>query len=107
MWSDANVAIRTGVVSGLVALDVDLAKGGPNSLRLLVQSHEPLPGTVESLTGGGGQHILFQYPGESILNSTAKLGPGIDIRGDGGYIITPPSLHASGRRYEWDRFCRF
>ena len=61
-----------------------------------------MPETVESQTGGGGRHIFFKHPGGKIPNSAGKVGPGLDIRGDGGYIVTAPSLHISGRRYEWE-----
>jgi hypothetical protein len=61
-----------------------------------------LPATVEAQTGSGGRHLLFKHPGQRIPNSAGLLGPGLDIRGDGGYIVVPPSLHVSGRRYAWD-----
>ena len=53
-------------------------------------------------TGGGGLHYWFRVPdGVEVRNSAGKLGPGLDVRGDGGYVIVPPSLHASGKRYGW------
>ena len=53
-------------------------------------------------TGGGGLHYWFRVPdGVEVRNSAGKLGPGLDVRGDGGYVIVPPSLHASGKRYAW------
>src|SRR5262249_125364 len=60
------------------------------------------PATVVSLTGGGGRHLLFAHPGRTIRNKVG-LRPGLDVRGDGGYIVLPPSLHASGNRYVWER----
>ena len=60
-----------------------------------------IPDTVTNLTGGGGTHYLFQHPGHSIPNKV-ELFPGIDVRGDGGQIVLPPSLHESGRRYAWE-----
>jgi hypothetical protein len=101
-WPQANIAIATGALSGLVVLDVDSYKGGADSLRALEQCYGPLPETVQQLTGGGGAHYLFAHPGSHIGNSTDKVGGGIDIRGDGGYIIAPPSLHKSGTRYSWE-----
>lgn len=100
-WPDANIAVATGEASGVVALDVDPRHGGDESLRRLIAKHKPLPDTVESITGGGGQHILFKYPGLQIKNR-ANIVPGVDIRGDGGYIAVAPSLHACGKRYEWE-----
>ena len=101
-WPAANVAIVTGAESGLVVLDVDPDKGGTESLYDLQHRHGQLPPTPENLTGGGGTHLFFQRPGIPIKNSTGALGPGLDVRGDGGYIIAPPSLHVSGGVYEWD-----
>src|SRR5262249_55167437 len=102
MWPGANVAIVTGAVSGLAVLDVDQAKGGYESLDALEEAHTPLPETVQSLTGGGGMHGVFAHPGVHVSNSVATLGPGLAIRGDGGYIIAPPSVHASGTLYAWE-----
>ncbi|MGC8724912.1 MAG: bifunctional DNA primase/polymerase, partial [Acidobacteriota bacterium] len=61
-----------------------------------------LPVTVTAQTGGGGRHLVFRHPGIRVPNSAGLLGPGLDVRGDGGYIVAPPSLHASGCRYAWD-----
>ncbi len=103
-WPDANIGLRTGAESGVIALDVDPDKGGADSLADLERRHGSLPTTVESLTGRGGRHILFAHPGNGqvIRNSEGKLAPGLDIRGDGGYIVAPPSRHASGRQYAWE-----
>lgn len=100
-WPDANVGIVTGAASGLFVLDVDPGHGGDTSLADLLAVHGPLPETVESLTGGGGRHIFFKHPGGTIRNSAGKLGPGLDVRGDGGYIVAPPSVHVSGGCYQW------
>jgi len=101
-WPDANVAIRTGAVSGLAVLDDDIYKGGDISLHELEQSYSPLPETVLSLTGGGGEQHFFEHPGTHVKNGVETLGDGLDIRGDGGYVIAPPSLHVSGKRYCWE-----
>ncbi len=101
---DANIGLRTGIESGLIVLDVDPAKGGADSLADLERRHGSLPTTVESLTGGGGRHILFAHPGDGqvIRNSIGEIGPGLDVRSDGGYVVVPPSVHASGRQYAWE-----
>ena len=57
-------------------------------------------------TGGGGRHIFFQHPGGEVTGGGGKLGAGLDVKGDGGYVVAPPSLHASGRRYEWEASSR-
>jgi hypothetical protein len=102
-WPDANIAIATGAASGLVALDVDVPKGGAGTLAELERKHGALPRTAQVLTGGGGYHYLFQHPGDGVRNSVGKLGKGLDIRGDGGYVIAAPSIHISGRPYKWTR----
>ena len=102
MWPHANVAIRTGAVSGLVVLDRDDYKGGTAALQELERTYSPLPETVLGLTGGGGQHYGFAHPGTPVKNGVETLGPGLDIRADGGYVIAPPSLHESGKHYAWE-----
>ena len=102
-WPRAGVAIATGAASGLVVLDVDPDKGGADSLRALVAEHGPLPETPISLTGGGGEHYLFSYPESlDVRNSTGKVGAGLDVRGVGGFIISPGSRHISGGQYVWE-----
>lgn len=94
-----NCGIRTGQVSGIVVIDVDPRHGGGEALALLERSNGPLPPTWRFLTGGGGEHIVLRHPGGTIPNSAGLLGPGLDVRGDGGYIVAPPSRHISGRHY--------
>jgi KaiC/GvpD/RAD55 family RecA-like ATPase len=97
-----NIGIMTGKESGIVVLDVDKGHDGDESLFDLIAQNEAIPDTPESLTGGGGRHIIFAHPGFEIRNSASKLGPGLDIRGDGGYIVAPPSIHPSGKPYMWE-----
>jgi len=99
-WPDANVGIVTGRVSGLVVVDIDVGHGGAESLVRLESERGPLLPTVEALTGGGGRHFYFAHPGGLVPNR-AGIAPGIDVRGDGGCVVAPPSVHASGRRYAW------
>jgi len=99
-WPDGNVGIVTGVVSGLVVLDIDPKHDGDSSLAKLIQEHGPLPHTIEAITGGGGRHIYFAHPG-GIVRNKVGLVPGIDLRGDGGCVVAPPSVHASGKSYSW------
>jgi hypothetical protein len=100
-WPDANVGLVTGSKSGLLALDVDVQHGGGRSLAELERTHGELPSTAETLTGGGGRHLFFSYPDAGARNTAGKLSAGIDIRGEGGYVVAPPSVHASGRAYKW------
>jgi hypothetical protein len=100
IWPGANVAIRAGSESGLLVLDVD-GEAGADALAALEREHAELGATVECLTGGGGRHLYFAHPGGELRNSAGRLAPGLDVRGDGGYVIAPPSRHSSGGRYEW------
>ncbi len=99
-WPDANVGIVTGEVSNLIVADVDPKHGGDDSLADLERRYGPLPETVEARTGGGGRHLYFAHPGGFVPNRVG-LAQGIDLRGDGGYIVAPPSLHPSGQVYAW------
>jgi Bifunctional DNA primase/polymerase, N-terminal len=101
-WSRApfaNIGIRTGAESGLVVVDVD-GEAGLRSLRALITSHVVIRPTW-ARTGPGGWHAYFAHPGIAVPNSTGRLGEGLDVRGDGGYVVAPPSLHASRRLYRW------
>ena len=96
---DLNVAIRTGAVSNIVTLDIDPQHGGDESMVRLIE-HGALPRTARSRTGRGGTHLYFAHPGGLVKNRVG-LWPGIDVRGDGGDVIAPPSLHEEGKRYMW------
>jgi len=108
-WSErphVNIGILTGSQppggGRLTVLDVDPRSGGSESLAQLERQFGPLPNTATVRTGGSGLHFYFTAPVE-IWNSTGELGPGLDIKGGGGFIIAPPSLHSSGRRYRWKK----
>ena len=107
-WQRAPQANLGVECTGLIVVDVDPDDGGDESLRKLEAEYGELPLTWRSLTGGGGEHIFFRCPdGVEVSNVVAKqmdeppLGPGIDIRTKGGYVIAPPSQHISGRAYAW------
>jgi hypothetical protein len=101
-WPEANVGLVTGRPSGIVVLDIDPRHDGHLTLGELESRFGELPATIEAQTGGGGRHLVFKHPGGRLPNSAGLLGPGLDVRGDGGYIVAPPSIHVSGRSYEWD-----
>jgi hypothetical protein len=105
-WPDSNVGVRTGAESGIVVLDVDPRHGGGESLNRIEAEHDGLDGRAVAMTGGGGLHYIFTHPGRMVANRTGAFGyAGIDVRGDGGYIVAPPSVHASGARYWWADLC--
>jgi hypothetical protein len=95
---DANVGIACGP-AGLLVLDVDPRHGGGEAILELQRRYAPLPETLWSRTGGGGWQAFFRAVGFG--NSASRLGPGIDTRGQGGYVVVPPSLHPSGEPYAW------
>ncbi len=91
-WPSANIGVVTGTISKLVVVDIDPRHGGTNEL---FKDYK----TPCSRTGGGGWHYYFTS--DSIITNRAGVLPGIDIRGQGGYVIAPPSLHSSGGSYQW------
>jgi hypothetical protein len=106
-WPDANIGIATGPASGLVVLDID-DRGevcGSDNLADLATDFGGLPDTLTAITGNG-KHLFFQHPGGTVKNSTGKLAYGVDVKADGGYVVAPPSLHASGTRYRWEDFTK-
>ena len=94
-WPSANVGFVTGTISGVIVLDIDGPEGEAE-----IEKRGGLPQTLISRTGKG-RHAIFRHPGGTISNSVREL-PGLDLRGDGGYIVAPPSIHPSGMRYEWE-----
>lgn len=99
-WAEspgAGVGVATG--EGLVVLDVD-GDEGADALHELEREHGELPPTITATTARGA-HYYFTTD-EEIRNSAGKLAAGLDVRGDGGYVVAPPSPHPSGQRYEWD-----
>ena len=97
-WPNANIGIATGRISGVVVIDID-GPDGEKSLKKLQRQCEKLPKTLRAQTGKGA-HLFFRSGGHEYKNRTA-IYPGIDIRGDGGYVVAPPSAHIAGKRYRW------
>lgn len=106
-WPTANIGIATGAVSGglvVIDLDVDKDKGidGRVTLREWEAEHEKLPNsTWLAITGRGGYHYF--YHDTSTVRNRTGIYEGIDIRGDGGYVVAPPSIHPNGNTYEWEQ----
>ena len=99
-YPEANIGLVTGSKSKLVVIDLDIKKDGIRHWDELLDQNGRVD-TLTSLTGSGGRHLIFTWP-DALRNTASQIAPGIDTRGDGGYIIAPPSLHLSGQRYEWD-----
>jgi len=93
-WADqGNLGLRTGSASGVVVIDIDPKNGGCLS---------GLPKTPTVITGSCGRHHYFETPEEGIGNSVGKIAPGVDVRGDGGQVVYPGSLHPqTGQPYRW------
>lgn len=110
-YAGCNIGIATGTASGFWVLDVDGddGKSGYESIEELEAENGQLPATVRQKTGNG-EHLLFRMPdGFKIRNSASKVGPNLDVRGDGGYIVAAPSIHPHTERpYQWqdDGFSR-
>ncbi|WP_198285075.1 DUF3987 domain-containing protein [Solidesulfovibrio carbinoliphilus] len=107
-WPDAAIGCPTGPALGAWVLDVDLPKipgepDGRDTLARLEADHGALPATVTQRTGSGGEQRFFKWSpdGPEIKNTGSKIGPKLDTRGAGGYVIMPPSLHPAGNRYAW------
>src|SRR5438094_922514 len=93
--SAANIGIACGA-SGLLVLDIDPRHGGDESLLGLIDPHgEAWTATVSSTTPSGGTHFYFGDD-RGLRNSASKIAPGVDIRGDGGYVVAPPSRRRDG-----------
>jgi len=103
-WPTANLAIPTGERSGLIVLDVDMndgsdgkeVKDGEASLSELTAKHGSLPPTLEVKTPRGGRHLYFRHPGQKVPSRGNHPLRDLDIRGDGGYVLIPPSTTERG-----------
>ncbi len=96
---DADIGIATG--AGLLVVDIDPRNGGSESVALLEKDIGSIPVTRRVRTGGGGEHIYLKVPPGVVVRCRSNIYPGIDIKGDGGYVVAPPSIHETGECYEW------
>lgn len=83
-------------------LDLDAKDGGITTLAQWESMHGSIPKTATVRTGGGGFHFYFKRPAGVHITNRVKFAPGADVRASGGFVVAPPSVHQSGRAYEWD-----
>lgn len=104
-YPNANIGLATGSVSQnvfVIDLDIDEDRGidGYHSLEDWQREHGDFPETWTAITGRGGYHLY--YRGNGKIKNQAGIIDGVDIRGNGGYVVAPPSIHKNGNRYEWE-----
>jgi hypothetical protein len=108
-WPCALIGIRTGPESGLFVLDVDICtdKGidGSIAIAALERQYGALPDTLTSTTPRGGFHLFFEWHPGIRNNADSKLGAHLDVRGEGGYVIVPPSMRWDRKCYGWRENC--
>ena len=92
----ANVGIVTGQISGLTVVDLDTKEAKDNLKRIMGDNQ--VQGIPRTRTGRGWQ-LFFAY---HAIGNKAGVIPGMDIRGDGGFVVVPPSLHQNGKTYTWE-----
>lgn len=100
-YPNAGIGLPTGTINNVFVIDIDVRNNGHISFDNLLSTYGELPHTVECLTGGGGNHYYFKW-NERINKSSLQDFEGIDVQGNGKYVVLPPSTHPSGNRYEWE-----
>jgi hypothetical protein len=104
-YPQANIGIVTGELSGFFVVEADTKEGhnvdGIASLKKLQAKHGALTKTLQAISPSGSLHFYFRHPGVNIKNSASEIAPGVDVRGDGGMVLAPPSLKPSVGAYRW------
>ncbi len=93
-WPDAGIGLITGKESGLLVFDADTPAG-----ETLIESLDLDP--CPQATTGRGRHFYLLYPPDETIPNQSRASEGWDIKGDGGYVVAPPSIHPTGAQYEW------
>jgi hypothetical protein len=104
-WPNAGIGLPTGAENGIFVVEADTPKGhnvdGIASLKALEAKHGKLPDTLMAMSPSGSPHRYFKHPGGcKIKTSASEIAPGVDVKGDGGMVIAPPSTRSDGR-YRW------
>ena len=97
----AGIGVATGKPSGVVAIDVDPCSGGEEGFAELAGRLGAPGRTVQVVTPRGGWHLWFKAPAASVPCSAGRLAPGVDVRGDGGYVVAPPTTRPDGSGWRW------
>lgn len=110
-WPRAGVGIPTGADTQIIVVDVDTKKGhgkdGLASLKKLERKHGKLPKTLMAKTPSGGLHYYYAVlaDGCRVQTSASKIAPGVDIKGEGGMVLAPPSVRPGWGKYVWLNKC--
>jgi len=100
-WPSAGVAVATGKPSGIVVIDIDPSSGGEDGFSDLAGQLGAPGVTVRVTTPRGGWHAWYRAPSVPVPCSAGKLAPGVDVRGDGGYVVAPPTTRPDGTGWRW------
>ena len=101
-FPDCNIGIPTGAINNIFVVDID-GEIGAKSLATLEEKYGKL--NAPTVLTGKGKHLYFKMPEHiEIKSSVSKIADHIDIRGNGGYVVAPPSVHENGKRYQWINF---
>ncbi len=104
-WPNANIGIPTGAENGFFVIETDTVEGhgvdGAASLKKWEDEYGPLPETLMAMSPSGSIHRYYKHPGSAIKFVSRSIAPGVDIKGDGGMVIAPPSLVPGKSRYRW------
>lgn len=98
-WPNANIGLATGEKSNVIVIDIDSSRG-ENTYRIEFGN---IPGTIRQKTGkAGAMQLFFKHPQDGYrYKNTVRTLTDIDTRGDGGYVVLPPSIHPNGNQYTW------
>lgn len=104
-YPNCNIGIATGAMSGIAVIDIDPRNGGTESVLALFRKGHVFPPGPEAITGNGGKHLFYKLP-PGLRGSKNRLGRGIDIKADGGYVVAAPSRidkseQGPGGEYKW------
>jgi Bifunctional DNA primase/polymerase, N-terminal/AAA domain/Primase C terminal 2 (PriCT-2) len=103
-WSDA-IGVPTGIDNGIFIVETDTVAGhgvdGDAALKQLEAKHGKLPPTLMAESPTGSVHRYLKHPGSGTRIITRSIAPGVDVKGDGGMVIAPPSLRPGVGKYRW------